>query len=70
MTSLVDRLNYQGHYSMTKTADDFRMGVMLDHDHTMRLLELALAGKIDVQEALYQTIDVCWMYFQTSGRLL
>lgn len=45
---------------MTKEKEDFRMGALLDHEHTIRLLEVALAIKKSPYEVLYQLIDVNW----------
>lgn len=46
---------------MTEDPDEFRMGFMLDHDHTMKILMLAAKDNYTPQETLYELIDKEWI---------
>lgn len=45
---------------MQQTADDFRMGYMLDHEHTIKLLYIAAEKNISPHEVILELIDVNW----------
>ena len=45
---------------MSEEIDDFRMGTMFDHEHTMKWLKLAANKGISPQEYLNEVLDVRW----------
>ena len=45
---------------MSKETNDFRMGFLLDHEHTIELLKLSLRDNLTPIEMLYEMIDEEW----------
>ena len=53
---------------MTEPVDDFRMGFMLDHIHTMMLLKISLAKDITTESMLCELIQNEWLIAEGNLR--
>lgn len=47
---------------MNQIADEFRLGTLLDHDHTMKLLFLASEKNVSPYELCQSMIDMFWNF--------
>jgi hypothetical protein len=54
---------------MKQTADEFRLGTLLDHEHTMKLLFLATEKNVSPYELCQSMIDIFWSFSEMKRGL-